>query len=168
MKKIAVEAHDVKQLTFMKLFYSRLCMRILFIMTYTSHMYTKDCVSNQRQTLILESICLHLIDILYTISFSTILHDECCTISFFQHQDLNARLTMNAPPTLHVSVKNVKIRAKVIPVASTPNVWLETTELSVFALMDLSVTHSPFVKNVRCIHTTNLVLSRFHIFGQFS
>lgn len=58
---------------------------------------------------------------------------------------------MNVPPTLHVSVKNVKIHAKATPVVSMPNVWLETTELSVFALMDLSVIRSPFVKNVRSI-----------------
>ena len=68
---------------------------------------------------------------------------------YFQLQDLNARLTMNAQNTLHASVKNVKIRVKPILVVSTPNVWLETTELSVFVLLDLSVTPSLFAKNVR-------------------
>ena len=58
---------------------------------------------------------------------------------------------MNVLPTLHASVKNVKIHAKAILVVSMPNVWLETTELSVFALKDLLVIRSPFVKNVRSI-----------------
>ena len=75
------------------------------------------------------------------------MHVECIH-SYFQLQDLNARLIMNAQNTLHVSVKNVKIRVKHILVVSTLNVWLEIIELSVFVFVGLLGIHSPFVKNV--------------------
>ena len=99
------------------------------------------------------------------------------SLSADHHQDLNARLTMNALPTLHASVKNVKIHAKATPVVSMPNVWLETTELSVFALMDLLVIRLPFVKNVRSIQKfvvlspksfDSSIVSVFLIFNTFA
>ena len=79
------------------------------------------------------------------------LHDEYCTISF-QHHDLNARLIMNARNTLHASVKNVKIRAKPIHVASTLNVWLGIIEPFVSASMDMLAILLQFVKNVSYTH----------------
>ena len=74
----------------------------------------------------------------------------CCTNSIrkFQLHDLNARLTMNVLHTLHASVKNVKIRAKPIHVASTLNVWLGIIEPFVSASMDMLAILLQFVKNV--------------------
>ena len=66
----------------------------------------------------------------------------------FQLHDLNARLTMNVLYTLHVSVKNVKIRAKSIHVVSTLNVWLGIIEPFVSASMDMLEILLQFVKNV--------------------
>lgn len=70
------------------------------------------------------------------------------SIRKFQLHDLNARLTMNVLHTLHASVKNVKIRAKPIHVASTLNVWLGIIEPFVSASMDMLEILLQFVKNV--------------------
>ena len=69
-------------------------------------------------------------------------------VSYFQLQDLNARLTMNAQLILHASVKNVKIHVKLILVVSMQNVRLEIIELYVFVSLALLVIHLPFAKNV--------------------
>ena len=86
----------------------------------------------------------------HTIYFGAFENFACCTNSIrkFQLHDLNARLTMNVLHTLHVSVKNVKIRAKPIHVASTLNVWLGIIEPFVSASMDMLATLLQFVKNV--------------------
>ena len=69
-------------------------------------------------------------------------------LSSLQLQDLNARLIMNAQNTLHVSVKNVKIRARPIHVVLTLNVWLGIIEPFVSASMDMLAILLQFVKNV--------------------
>ena len=76
------------------------------------------------------------------------LHVEQIQSVNFQLHDLNARLTMNVLHTLHASVKNVKIRAKPIHVASTLNVWLGIIEPFVSASMDMLEILLQFVKNV--------------------
>ena len=78
----------------------------------------------------------------------TSLHDEYCSISF-QHHDLNARLTMNALPTLHVYKKNVKTLVTPTLVVGMLNVEPKITELFVSVFLDTLGTHTVFVKNVR-------------------
>jgi len=69
-------------------------------------------------------------------------------LSLFQHQNLNALLTLIVLPILHVFKKDAKTLALPLCVAQMQNVRLITTGPFAFAELDTLVTHIPFAKSV--------------------